>query len=164
MICIMCKGSFISECKRCPSDLKMLQWHFSGSFVHTCQGKCDGRRQLQLRLPPPVSPPRPPRPCWSLVHINHTHTHTLTQCISEKARKEFHLVLTGLIFYSVNSNVIHGDQSENRNWIVIFLSCTSWGNQGENNGKHTTEFHEFYLLNVVFHVKKFSRTCKSISS
>lgn len=79
MICIMCKGSFIPECKRCPSDLKMLQWHFSGSFVHTCQEKCDGRRQLQLRLTPPVSPPRPSRPCWSPVHVECTssaHIHT----------------------------------------------------------------------------------------
>lgn len=38
-ICIMCESGFIPVFMRCPRDLKMLRWHFSGSFVHTCQGE-----------------------------------------------------------------------------------------------------------------------------
>lgn len=130
MICIMCKGTFVPECKQCPSDLKMLQWHFSGSFVHTCQGKCDGRRQLQLWLLPAVSPPRPLRPCWSSVHINHTDTNCMY--FWKKKKKDFHLVLTRLI----SSKVRIGSE-------LLFLSCTSWSNQGENNAKHTGMSHSF---------------------
>lgn len=63
-------------------------------------------------------------------------------CFWKKQRKEFHLVLTGLISYSVNSDIIHGDQRGNRNCVVIFLSRPSWGNHGENNGKHTTELSQ----------------------
>lgn len=45
-ICIMCESGFIPVFMRCPGDLKMLWWHFSGSFVHTCRGKCDGRFEM----------------------------------------------------------------------------------------------------------------------
>lgn len=158
----MCKGSFIPEFKRCPSDLKMLQWHFSGSFVHTCQGKCDGRWEMgdgscSCGFCLHRVHQHQPWPCWSPVHINHT-VHALTVLIPEKARKEFCFVLTGLTSYSVNSNMIHGDQSENRNGTVIFLSCTSGGNQWDNNGNHTTELHEFISHQSLW--KGFSRTCK----
>lgn len=100
-----------------------------------------------------------PWPCWSPVHINHT-VHALTVLIPEKARKEFCFVLTGLTSYSVNSNMIHGDRSENRNGTVIFLSCTSGGKQWDNNGNHTTELHEFISHQSLW--KGFSRTCKYI--
>ena len=85
------------------------------------------------------------------------HTCTRSQCVFlKKQRKEFHLVLTGLISYSVDSDIIHGDQGGNRNCVVVFLSRPSWGNQGENNGKHTTElshkscFSSCLFCNVYF--------------
>lgn len=74
----------------------------------------DGRWQLQLWLLPLLNPPTP---TMTLLEPS-THQpdkHALTILSPERARKEFHLVLTGFISYSVNSNIIHGDQSENRN-------------------------------------------------
>lgn len=132
MICIMCKGTFIPECKQCPSDLKMLQWHFSGSFVHTCQGKCDGRWQLQLWLLPPESTKTTKTLLESGTHQPHRYTHNNWMYFWKRKKKDFHLVLTRLISYKVRI------ESE-----LPFLSCTIWGDQGENNEKHIVMIHLF---------------------
>lgn len=46
MICITCKGRFIPVFKCCPRDSGIARWHFSGSFVHTCQENCDVRWEM----------------------------------------------------------------------------------------------------------------------
>lgn len=46
MICITCKGRFIPVFKCCPRDSGTARWHFSGSFVHTCQENCDVRWEM----------------------------------------------------------------------------------------------------------------------
>lgn len=90
-----------------------------------------------------------------------THqTHTLTVCISEKARKEFHLVLTGLISYSVNSSIIHWDQSENRNCIVIQYFSVAQAELTKRKYVNMNNTIQFYSHKSCF---SHAKTCKSVS-
>lgn len=143
MIRIMCKGRFIPVFKRCPSDLKMLQWHFSGSFVHTCQGKCDGRWEMAAAAVASASTESSNTTTTLLEFITHQpDIHTPTALSSERPKKEFGFTLTGFISYSVHSNIIHWDEGVTGHWAVIFIRFAGRGNQRENNGILITDLHE----------------------